>query len=47
MDCSAVCSQPAYCTAVYESDDTRCCNNTTVPPDDEHVNVRNMSRTIM
>ena len=30
-----------------ESDDTRCCNNAIVPPEDEHCNVRNMSRTIM
>jgi len=29
-----------YCT---ESDDTRCCENTIYPPEDEHVNARNMS----
>ena len=30
-----------------DSDDTRCCNNTICPPEDEHVNARNMSRIIM
>ena len=30
-----------------ESDDTRCCNNTIVPPEDEHCNAGNMSRIIM
>ena len=25
-----------------ESDDTRCCDNTICPPEDGHVNVRNM-----
>jgi hypothetical protein len=30
-----------------ESDDTRCCENTICPPEDGHVNVRNMSRIIM
>jgi uncharacterized protein (UPF0179 family) len=30
-----------------QSDDTRCCNNTIVPPEDEHGTARNMSRTIM
>jgi hypothetical protein len=30
-----------------ESDDTRCCNNTIWPPEDEHSIARNMSRTIM
>jgi len=29
------------------SDDTRCCNNTIWPPEDEHGNARNVSRTIM
>ena len=29
------------------SDDTRFCNNTIVPPEDEHCNVRNMSRITM
>ena len=27
-----------------ESDDTRCCVNTIFPPEDGHVNARNMSR---
>ena len=27
--------------------DTRCCVNTIFPPEDEHVNARNMSRIIM
>jgi len=30
-----------------ESDDTRCCNNTICPPEDEHSTVRKMSRIIM
>jgi transposase-like protein len=33
-----------YCT---ESDDTRCCNNTICPPEDWHVNARNMSRIVV
>ena len=30
-----------------ESDDTKCCVNTIVPPEDGHVNARNMSRIIV
>jgi hypothetical protein len=30
-----------------ESDNTRCCVNAIFPPEDGHVNVRNMSRIIM
>jgi len=30
-----------------ESNDTRCCNNTICPPEDEHSTARNMSRIIM
>jgi len=30
-----------------ESDDTRRCDNTIFPPEDEHVNARNMSRIVM
>jgi len=30
-----------------ESDDTRCCDNTNYPPEDGHVNARNMSRIVM
>jgi hypothetical protein len=30
-----------------ESDDTRCCNITILPPEDEHGIARNMSRIIM
>jgi len=29
-----------------ETDDTRCCNNTIWPPEDEHGTARNMSRII-
>jgi hypothetical protein len=29
-----------------ESEDTRCCVNTIFPPEDVHVNARNMSRII-
>jgi len=32
---------------ITESDDTRCCNNTICPPEDEHSTARNMSRIIM
>jgi hypothetical protein len=30
-----------------ESDDTRCCDNTIYPPEDGHVNARNMWRIVM
>jgi len=30
-----------------ESDDNRCCNNTILPPEDEHSTARNMLRIIM
>jgi len=30
-----------------ESDDTRCCDNTIYPPEDGHVNARNMSKIIV
>ena len=30
-----------------ESDDTRCCENTIFPPEDGHVNARNMSRIVV
>ena len=30
-----------------ESDDTRCCENTICPPEDGHVNARNMSRIVV
>ena len=30
-----------------ESDDTRCCENKICPPEDEHVNARNMSRIVV
>jgi len=29
-----------------ESDDTRCCDNTICPPEDGHVDARNMSRIV-
>ena len=29
-----------------DSDDTRCCENTICPPEDGHVDARNMSRTV-
>ena len=36
-------------TVLYsvESDDIRCCDNTICPPEDGHVNARNMSRIVM
>jgi len=30
-----------------ESDDARCCDNTNCPPEDGHVDARNMSRIVM
>ena len=30
-----------------ESEDTRCCENTICPPEDGHVNARNMSRIVV
>ena len=30
-----------------ESDDTRCCDNTICPPEDGHVDSRNMSRIVV
>ena len=30
-----------------ESDDTRCCDNTICPPENGHVDARNMSRIVM
>ena len=30
-----------------ESDDTRCCDNTICPPEDGHVDARNMSGILM
>ena len=30
-----------------ESDDTKCCDNTICPPEDGHVNARNMSSIVM
>ena len=30
-----------------ESDDTTCCGNIICPPEDGHVNARNMSRIVM
>ena len=45
-DCSLLSN---WCTEylLTESDDTRCCNNTILPPEDEHCIARNMSRNIM
>jgi hypothetical protein len=36
-----------YRTAFTESDDTRCCDTTICPPEDGHVDARNMSRIVM
>ena len=44
MQSSLLSSGVLYCT---ESDDTRCCDNTICPPEDGHVNARNMSRIVM
>jgi len=52
--CRTVCTaeQSGVCTVCTvqpfaESDDTRCCVNTICPPEDGHVNARNMSRIIV
>ena len=34
-------------SSLHETDDTRCCDNTICPPQDGHVNARNMSRIVM
>jgi len=33
--------------SLYESDETRCCVNAIFPPEDGHVNGRNISRIIV
>jgi hypothetical protein len=43
-DCRAVC--PHTVQPFTDSDDTRCCDNTICPPEDGHVNARNMSRIV-
>ena len=42
-------SAPIWHTAqpFTESDDTRYCDNTVCPPEDGHVNPRNLSRIVM
>jgi len=40
-------SPPAYCTAVYRSDDTRGCGDTICPPEDEQRAARNMLRIVV
>ena len=42
--CKQPYSMPAYCT---ESDDTRGCNDTICPPEEEQGTARNMLRIIM
>ena len=46
-DCRAVRSQPVTVQTFTESEDTRCCLNTILPPEDGHVNARNMPRIIV
>jgi len=36
-----------YCTVCTESDDTRSCDNAICPPEDGHVDARNMSKILM
>ena len=36
-----------YSMPFTESDDTKCCDNTICPPEDGHVDARNMSRIVM
>ena len=40
-------SQPVYCAAVYRERNTRGCVNIIFPPEDGHVNARNMSRIVV
>ena len=44
-------SQPAFIRHTVqpftESDDTRCCDNTICPPEDEHVDAPDVSRVVM
>ena len=54
-----VCRMRAVCRALQsalirhtvqpflESDDSRCCDNTICPPEDGHVDARNMSRIVV
>ena len=53
---STVCRMIADCQSALirhtvqqftESDDTRCCDNTICPPEEGHINARNMSRIVM
>ena len=44
LQSSLLSSDILYCT---ESDDTRCCDNKICPPEDGHVDARNMSRIVM
>jgi hypothetical protein len=39
--------QSALIRPFIESDDTRCCDNIICPPEDGHVDARNMSRIVM
>ena len=43
--CKQLHSTPVESRLLY--DDTRCCVNTIFPPEDGHVNARNMSRIIV
>ena len=43
----ADCSPLSTVQTFTESEDTRCCVNTIFPPEDGHVNARNMSRIIV
>ena len=45
-DCSAVCSHPAYCTAIYRERRYQMLWYTICPPEDGHVNARNTSRIV-
>ena len=49
VSCGGLKSARNRCTVqpFTESDDTRCCENTICPPEDGHVNARNMSRIIV
>jgi len=48
VDCSAESALIRHTVQPFtESDDTRYCDNKICPPEDGHVNVRNMSRILM
>jgi len=46
-DCRAVCPQPVYCAAVYRERRYQMLCEYNLPPEDGHVNARNVSRIVV